>query len=128
MTALSELVLAVHAAIIVFNIFGLVAVPIGAWCGWRFARVFWWRALHLLSMLTVAAQALLGRACFLTLWQSSLEHDTGAPQPLIYTWVNRLIFWSLPLWVFTVAYIVLLLYTLALWGLVRPRWPFAGEP
>jgi hypothetical protein len=120
--ALAELILAVHVGIILFNIFGMVVVPLGAWRGWRFVRVGWWRALHLLAMLTVAAQALLGRACFLTLWQAGLESDTNAPQPMIYAFVNRLIFWQLPLWVFTVAYVVLLVYTLALWGLVRPRW------
>ena len=118
---LADLVLAVHAAIILFNIFGLVVVPIGGLRGWRFVRRFGWRALHLLSMLTVAAQALLGRACFLTLWQAALAETVSAPQPMIYTVVNRLIFWRLPLWMFTVFYLVLLIYTLILWRLVPPR-------
>ncbi len=122
MTPLAALVLAVHAGIILFNIFGMVVVPLGAWLGWRFVRRFTWRALHLLSMLAVAAQALLGRACFLTLWQATLESGTDAPQPMIYAFVNRLIFWPLPLWVFTVFYVVLLIYTLILWRLVPPRW------
>lgn len=120
-SALADLVLAVHAAIILFNIVGMVVVPIGAWRGWRFVHGFWWRALHLISMVTVAGQAALGRACFLTLWQAALESDGTATQPMIYAFVNRLIFWPLPLWVFTVFYVALLIYTLALWRLVPPR-------
>jgi hypothetical protein len=118
---LAGLVLAVHLVIILFIAFGMVAVPIGAGLGWRFVRRYWWRALHLLAMVLVAAQALLGRACFLTLWQAALESNGTSPQPLIYAYVNRLIFWPLPLWVFTVFYLVLLAYTLALWRLVPPR-------
>jgi hypothetical protein len=119
--ALAELVLAIHVGVILFNIFGLVATPIGAWLGRRFVHVFWWRALHLAAMIAVAVQAVFGQACFLTLWQAALDTDAGAPQPLIFKWVNGLIYWPLPLWVFAVFYLVLLAYTLALWRLVPPR-------
>jgi hypothetical protein len=40
---LAEAVLAVHLAIILFNVFGLIAVPVGAAYGWRFVRVGWCR-------------------------------------------------------------------------------------
>ncbi|MGC2523742.1 MAG: DUF2784 family protein, partial [Stellaceae bacterium] len=76
---LADLVLAVHLAVILFNVLGLVAVPLGAVCGWRFVRVRWWRLLHVLLLAAVAAQALLGRACILTLWQAALAG--GAAQP-----------------------------------------------
>jgi len=38
---LAVTILAVHAAIILFNVFGLVAVPLSAIRGWRFVRVRW---------------------------------------------------------------------------------------
>ena len=63
--ALAAAILAAHLAIILFNLFGLIAVPLGAVCGWRFVRVRWWRLLHLVSLAAVAAQAVLDRACFL---------------------------------------------------------------
>lgn len=119
----AAIVLGIHAFIILFNIFGLVAVPMGAWLRWRFVRIAWWRVLHLASLLIVAVQAVFGQACFLTLWQASLElggADTVTP-PLIYTWVNSLIYWPLPLWVFTVLYLAVLAYAAALWWLVPPR-------
>jgi hypothetical protein len=121
-TALAAIVLGIHAFVIMFNIFGLVAVPLGAWLRWRFVRIAWWRVLHLVSLLIVAAQAVFGQACFLTLWQAALEPDgAAAPPPMIYAWVNSLIYWPLPLWVFTVLYLVVLAYAVALWWLVPPR-------
>lgn len=114
------LILGVHLAVIAFNVAGCVLVPIGAWLRWRWVREFWWRLAHLLSLAVVALQALLGRACFLTIWQGDVAgHATT--QPLIAGWIDRLIYWPLPLWVFAVAYVVVFVYVIALWMLVRPR-------
>ncbi len=124
LSALANLVLAVHVLVILFNVFGLVAVPLGAWRGWRFVRVFWWRALHLASLALVALQAVFGQACFLTIWQSVLMRgagETASDVPLIQRWVMHAIFWPLPGWVFVALYLAILAYTLALWRLVPPR-------
>ena len=116
-------VLALHLAIIAFNVAGCVLVPIGAWRGWRWVREFWWRLVHLLSLAVVAAQALSGRACFLTIWQGGVS-DASHVQPLIASWIERMIYWSLPLWVFAIAYAVVFVYVIALWAIVRPRIPW----
>jgi len=117
---LAYAVLALHVAVIAFNVFGLAAIPLGAWFGWRFVRVRWWRLLHLASLAVVAVQALAGRACFLTLWQARLEQ--GADEtPLIARLVNQTLYWPLPLWVFTALYLAVLAYVLLLWRLVPPR-------
>jgi Protein of Unknown function (DUF2784) len=121
---LAGLVLGVHVGVILFNLFGLVAVPVGAWRGWGFVRIFWWRALHLAALGVVALQALLGRACFLTNWQDSLLQDageTGPGVPLIQRWVNQVIFWPLPIWFFAMLYVAVLIYAILLWRLVPPR-------
>src|SRR6516162_10240950 len=89
---LSSTVLGAHLLVIAFNVFGLFAIPLGAWRGWAFVRIRWWRALHVASFAIVALQAALGRACFLTLWQNRLSGETVG-QPLIMTTVNRLIYW-----------------------------------
>ena len=120
---LARLVLAAHVAIILFNVVGLVVIPLGAWRGWSFVRIFWWRALHLALLCVVALQALFGRACFLTLWQAALEQDAGAPasrEPLIARWVESAIFWNLPIGFFAALYVAVLVYALALWRWVPP--------
>jgi hypothetical protein len=82
-------------------------------------RVRWWRILHVASLAVVALQALIGRACFLTVWQDSLTGG-GRADPLIMRWVNSLIYWPLPIWVFTAAYLAVFAYVVALWWWVRP--------
>lgn len=127
MQMFGAIVLGLHLAVIAFNIFGLVAVPLGAWRGWAWVRVRWWRALHLASLAVVAIQAVLGRACFLTLWQDDLTGG-GAEDPLIMRWVNGVIYWDLPMWAFTAAYVAVFAYTIALWIWVRPsRRPSSGR-
>lgn len=118
MAALS--ILFMHLAVIAFNVVGCLLIPVGAWRGWHWVRGFWWRLAHLLSLALVALQALLGRACFLTIWQGDLS-GVARVQPLIAGWINRLIYWPMPLWAFAVAYVVVLAYVVALWVFVRPK-------
>ena len=87
----AELVLAVHLAIIGFNLFGLFAVPLGAWRGWSFVREPVWRLVHAASLAVVAVQAALGQLCFLTEWQYALNGLRGG-EPLVMRWVNGLVF------------------------------------
>ena len=86
-------------------------------------REFWWRLVHLFGLAVVAAQALSGRACFLTIWQGGVS-DASHVQPLIASWIERMIYWSLPLWVFAAAYVVVFVYVIALWIAVKPRAPW----
>ena len=122
---LALIVLATHVAIIAFNLFGLIAIPIGAWRHWRFVRIRWWRVLHVAILAIVALQAVLGRACILTLWQDALARGSTSA-PLIMRWVIGLIYWPLPMWFFALFYLAIFIYTLALWFLVPPR-PMLGS-
>ncbi|HEY0647856.1 DUF2784 domain-containing protein [Phenylobacterium sp.] len=117
---LGQLVLAVHIVVIAFNVAGLVLVPVGAALRWRWVRLRWLRLLHLGSLAVVALQAVLGRACFLTDWQGALTGG-GTEDPLIMRWVNSVIFWPLPMWAFTAAYVAVFAYVVALWWFVRPE-------
>jgi hypothetical protein len=119
-TALAQAILGVHLAVIAFNVLGLVAIPLGAALRWRWVRVRWWRALHLVSWAVVALQAALGRACFLTIWQDELTGAQAQP-PLIERTVERLVYWPLPIWVFAAIYLVLFALVVAFWWWVPPR-------
>ncbi|HUK10729.1 MAG TPA: DUF2784 domain-containing protein [Stellaceae bacterium] len=118
---LATSVLLIHLAIVLFNVGGLAVIPLGGWLGWRWVRIYWWRALHLLSLAAVALQAVSGQACFLTAWQAALAGlGGGETPPMIARWINSLLYWPLPLWVFALIYVAVLLYTLALWRYVPP--------
>ena len=121
MQTLATAILVVHLGIIVFNVGGLVAIPLGGWLGWGWVRGFWWRLAHVLSLLVVALQALFGRACFLTIWQFALSGAGGdRPEPLIASWINRVIYWPLPHSVFVALYAAVFALTLLLWHWVPP--------
>ena len=117
---LGQLILAAHLVVIAFNVAGLLVIPAGAVLGWRWVRIRWWRLLHLASLAVVAAQAALGRACFLTDWQDGLTGG-GVHDPLIMRWVNSVIYWPLPMWAFTAGYLAVFGYVIALWVFVPPR-------
>jgi hypothetical protein len=123
--ALAEAILALHLLVIAFNVLGLIAIPLGAAAHWRWVRARGWRALHIASWAVVALQAALGRACFLTVWQDRLTGTAPAP-PLIQRWVDSLIYWPLPIWVFAAIYLTLFAGVIALWFAVPPRGRRAG--
>jgi hypothetical protein len=118
---IAETILAIHLLIIAINVAGLIVIPLGAWLGWRIVRVAWLRLLHLSMLAIVVAQALAGQACILTIWQEDLNGQAAPVQPMIMHWVDRLIYWPLPFWAFTVMYAGVFLYVLALTLLV-PFW------
>ena len=122
---LAETVLFAHLVVIAFNALGLVVIPVGAWLGWRIVRIAWLRLLHLGSLAVVAGQALAGRACFLTIWQNRLTGGASSLPPLVMRWIDGLIYWNLPLWVFAGLYTAVFLYVLAL-SLLVPFWPRRG--
>ena len=115
---LIDAILALHFTIIAFNVAGLVVIPLGGILGWRVVRVAWLRLLHLGLLAIVAGQALAGRACILTIWQNELTGGNPAPEPMIMRWVDGLIYWNLPIYVFAVLYSAVFLYVVALCLLV----------
>ena len=119
---LARVILYLHFLVVAFNIAGLILIPLGAACGWSFLRIYWLRVAHLTVLFVVAAQALLGRYCFLTLWQAVLEEAVGGvPGSRLDRIVSAAIYWPLPFWAFIVLYLAALVFTLWLWRLVPPE-------
>ena len=100
---LADLLLAFHFAIAVFIVLGLILVWIGALARWSWIRNPWFRYLHLAAIVFVAAEALLGYACPLTLWEDLLRGG-ARPESFIARWVYRLLYYNAPEWVFTTLY------------------------
>jgi polyferredoxin len=117
---LADAVLVLHFGIAAFIVAGLIAVWIGAAFGWRWIRNPWFRYLHLVAILFVAAEALLGIACPLTVWEDLLR---GGPQAesFVGRWVHRLLYYRAPEWVFTAAYAAWAVAALVTLALVPPR-------
>ena len=117
---LADVILVLHFAFVLFVTGSLPLVWIGAAAGWRWIRNFRFRALHLAAIVFVAAEALAGVWCPLTLWEDALR---GARQEkgFIARWIHGVMFYELPGWVFTAAYLLFALAVAATWWRIPPK-------
>lgn len=117
---LADLLLVFHFFIAGFIVLGLILVWVGALAGWAWVRNRWFRYLHLAAIVFVAAEALFGYACPLTIWEDALRGG-ARPETFVGRWVARLLYYSAPEWVFTAAYCAWAAASLATLSLVPPR-------
>jgi len=117
---LADALLVVHFLIAGFIVAGLVLVWIGAAAGWRWIRNPWFRYLHFAAIVFVAAEALLGYACPLTLWEDLLRGG-ARPDSFVGRWIYRLLYYNAPEWLFTALYAAWAAAALLTLGFVPPR-------
>jgi hypothetical protein len=122
--ALADAVLVLHLGVVLFVVLGLPAIVIGNWLGWGWVNAWRWRLAHLAAIGVVTLQAWLGRYCPLTVWESALRERAGQPpyaSSFVQHWVERLIYYQAPLWVFALIYTGFGLLVLWAWWRYPPR-------
>jgi Protein of Unknown function (DUF2784) len=102
---LADLILILHVAYVAFVVGGLGSIWVGAWRGWRWVRNAAFRLLHLAAIAVVAVEALIGMACPLTEIEDWLRPATGPSAGFVQRWLQALLYWDLPGWAFTLAYL-----------------------
>lgn len=120
---LADAVLALHFAVVLFVVGGLVLIFMGNQLQWRWVNRRWLRLLHLAAIAFVAVQAWLGRLCPLTTLESWLRVRAGSAGytgSFIEHWLQRVMFHDLPLWMFAVAYTLFALLVVAAWWRYPP--------
>lgn len=118
---LADSVVAFHAAYIAFVVFGLIAILFGYAAGWRWVRNLYFRAAHLAAILLVCIEAIVGVACPLTTLENALRLRAGGvgyPGDFIGYWLDWIIFYNAPPWVFTAIYLAFGALVLATFWLV----------
>jgi hypothetical protein len=126
---LADLIVAVHASLVMFAVFGLVAILAGIAFRWAWVRNFWFRAAHLAYIGVVVLETALGLPCPLTEWEKELRRAAGQavyPGDFLGKWVHQLIFFRADPWIFTALYFGFGLAVVAAFVLAPPRWP--GRP
>ncbi len=121
---LADAVLLLHFGVVLFVIGGLVLVVVGNLRGWQWVNSLWFRLAHVLAIGIVVVQAWLGDVCPLTTLESWLRVKAGSPsysKSFIEHWVQHLLFYEAPFWVFTLAYTVFGLLVFASWWYFPPR-------
>jgi Protein of Unknown function (DUF2784) len=117
-------VLALHIAIVVFVVAGLVLIVLGNALHWRWVNVPWFRATHLLAIAVVAAEAWFGVICPLTTLEGWLRTRAGGAAHragFIEHWAQHLLYYEAPPWVFVVGYTLFGLLVLVTWWYFPPR-------
>jgi hypothetical protein len=120
---LANAVLVLHACIVLFVVGALVLIVVGNLLEWRWVNALWFRVAHLAAILFVAVQSIFGEICPLTTLESWLRHKAGATgysTGFVQEWVQRLIYYEAPPWVFTLAYTLFALLVLAVWWYFPP--------
>ena len=120
----ADTLLILHTMLVVFVILGLVATFAGYFCQWRWVRNFWFRLSHLIVIGVVVLQSWLGVLCPLTAWEMALRAkagEAGYEGSFIQHWLQSILYYSAPDWVFSLAYTVFGALVLASWFVVRPE-------
>lgn len=121
---LADAVLLMHFAVVLFVVGGLIFIVAGGLRGWRLAHSMWFRLTHLGAIAIVVLQAWLGAVCPLTALEMSLRaqaNEATYTTSFVEHWVQRMLYYEAPLWVFTAVYTVFGLAVLAAWWRFPPR-------
>ena len=121
---LADVVLLTHFAVVLFVVGGLAAIIFGNVVGWRWVNRLSFRVAHLVAIAVVVLQSWLGQVCPLTTLESWLRVQAGSAaysQSFVEHWVQRIIFYEAPPWVFVVAYTVFGLLVATAWWYFPPH-------
>ncbi|WP_249976652.1 DUF2784 domain-containing protein [Vreelandella olivaria] len=121
---LADTILIIHVLFVAFVVLGLFAVYIGYFLKWGWVRNRVFRITHLCAIGYVVGQAWLGAICPLTTWEMALRAEAGAATysgSFIQYWLQSLLYYSAPEWVFVLVYTVFGSLVLASWFAVRPN-------
>lgn len=122
---LADAVLVLHVGIAAFVVGGLGAVIGGNLLHWRWVNHLGFRIAHLAAIAVIVAESWFGLDCPLTVLEASLRSGEGAGEiyadGFIAHWLQRLLYYSAPPWVFVLAYSVFGLLVAASWWYFPPR-------
>ncbi len=116
---LANAILLIHFALVLFITAGLPLIYVGAALGWTWVRAWRWRALHLAAIVLVAMESLLGIACPLTVWENALRGNQSN-RGFIEHWIDRIMFYDIPAWVFILAYTGFAVLVAVTWVTIPP--------
>ena len=122
--AMADAIGLVHAAFVLFVVGGLIPILAGWRLGWRWPRGPTFRLAHLLAITVVVLQAWLGQLCPLTVWENRLRglaRQGGIGESFIAHWLERVLYWRFPSWVFLAVYTIFALLVLAAFVWYPPR-------
>lgn len=115
---LADAVLTLHALFVAFIVFGLLFILIGGIRNSTWINNSWFRVLHLAGIGIVVFQSWLGVLCPLTtleMWLRRQADSASYTESFIQHWLQQVLFYQAPMWVFAVTYTVFGLLVIFAW-------------
>jgi hypothetical protein len=120
----ADAVLLAHVLFVVFVVLGLVLILVGHTLGWSWIRNPWFRLIHIGAIAVVVVQSWLHVVCPLTSIEMTLRSrasDATYAGSFIAHWLETILYYQAPPWVFVVCYTAFGALVVASWFWVRPR-------
>ena len=121
---LADAVLALHVAVVVFVVGGLILIIAGNLRGWRWVNGFGFRIAHLVTIAIVVAEVWLGAVCPLTtveMWLRTQARASTYAGSFIEHWLQSMLYYEAPSWVFTLGYSLFGLIVAVVWWHFPPK-------
>lgn len=120
----ADAILFIHFLFVAFVILGLVLILVGGPLCWSWVRSRRFRIAHFAAIIIVVLQSWFSVICPLTLWEMNLREKAGDatyPGSFVAHWLETLLYYRAPEWVFILVYTLFGALVVASWFWVRPR-------
>ena len=120
----ADIILVVHLLFVMFVVGGFLLIVAGKWLRYTWVRNPWFRWAHLGVIGVVVLQSWFGMICPLTTWEMALRSKAGDVVyggSFISHWLQTILYYSAPDWVFALCYTLFGTMVVASWFWVKPR-------
>jgi len=104
---LADMIAVIHLGYVIYVILGFILIVVGIICRWKWIRNLPFRITHLLAIVGVACEALLGLNCPLTVLEFKLRYASDLSKEkvsFIGIIIDSLLYYNAPRWLFTIIY------------------------
>ena len=120
----ADAVLLLHVLFVVFVVVGQLLILAGRLMSWDWVRNWWFRVTHLAAIGVVVLQSWLGVICPLTKLEMLLRSkagDTTYVGSFVSHWLEAILYYRAPAWVFAVGYTAFAAIVVWSWVRVPPH-------
>ena len=120
----ADAILLLHVLLAAFVVLGLVFILVGKVRSWNWVRNPWFRLTHLFVIGAVVVQSWFGRICPLTAVEMALRSrggDAVYSGSFISHWLNTVLYYDAPSWVFVIIYTTFAVVVALSWLWVPPH-------
>jgi len=121
---LADIIAFIHLGYVIYVILGFILIVLGIILRWKWIRNLSFRITHLLAIVGVACEALLGVNCPLTVLEFKLRYASclsGKKVSFIGNIIDSIVFYNAPVWLFTIIYAAFALIVVITFIIAPPK-------